>query len=115
MQLTLTRQPADGKSVRGLLSLSSGETFPTLENTAYIIPAGTYPVSVTMSPKFKRPLPLLSGVVGAPGQPTKQRLGIRIHRGTRPEHSTGCILVAPKDEPALVNLLRGQSHTLTIK
>ena len=57
----------------------------TLENKRYLIPEGKYPVSTTYSPKFKRNLPLLSNV--------KNRSGIRVHRGTKPEHSRGCILV----------------------
>ena len=57
----------------------------TLENKRYIIPEGKYPISTTYLPKFKRNLPLLSNV--------KNRSGIRVHRGTKPEHSRGCILV----------------------
>ena len=38
-----------------------------------------------MSPKFKRLLPIVQNV--------PQRSGIRIHRGSKPEHSTGCVLV----------------------
>jgi hypothetical protein len=62
----------------------------TIENADYLIPALTYHYSVTMSPKFKRLLPVLRQVPG--------RSGIRIHRGTKPEHSKGCILVSPADE-----------------
>ena len=57
----------------------------TLENKQYLIPKGKYPVSTTFSPKFKRNLPLLSN--------DKNRSGIRVHRGTKPQHSRGCILV----------------------
>ena len=57
----------------------------TLENKRYLIPQGKYPVSTTFSPKFKRNLTLLSNV--------KNRSGIRVHRGTKPQHSRGCILV----------------------
>lgn len=62
----------------------------TLENKDYMIPALVYRVQVTKSPKFKR---LLPEVVQVP-----QRIGIRFHRGTRPEHSQGCILIAPDME-----------------
>ena len=65
----------------------------TLENRDYLIPALIYRVSVTNSPKFRRLLPLLLQVPG--------RTGIRIHRGTRPEHSQGCILVSASDEQSL--------------
>jgi hypothetical protein len=59
-------------------------TIPTLENADYLIPAGTYPIERTWSPKFKKFLPILNDV--------PEREGIRIHRGTLPEHSQGCIL-----------------------
>ena len=65
----------------------------TLENADYLIPALIYRVQVTNSPKFKLPLPILCQVPG--------RSGIRFHRGTRPEHSKGCILVSASDEQAL--------------
>ena len=50
---------------------------PTLENLDKQIPALIYRVQVTMSPRFKRLLPLVCQVPG--------RAGIRIHRGTRPD------------------------------
>ncbi len=62
----------------------------TLENADYIIPNGTYTIKVTYSPRFKRMLPLVMQVPG--------RSGIRFHRGTRPEHSKGCILVSAANE-----------------
>ena len=65
----------------------------TLENADYLVPALIYKVQVTQSPKFKRLLPLLSQVPG--------RSGIRFHRGTRPEHSKGCILVSAYMEQSL--------------
>ena len=69
---------------------------PTLENADYLIPALIYRVSVTQSAKFKRLLPILNQVPG--------RTGIRFHRGTKPEHSKGCILVSPTDEQSLTAL-----------
>ena len=65
----------------------------TLENADYLVPALIYRVAVTNSPKFKRPLPVLQQVPG--------RTGIRFHRGTKPEHSKGCILVSAADELVL--------------
>ena len=65
----------------------------TLENADYLVPALIYKVAVTQSPKFKRLLPILEQVPG--------RSGIRFHRGTKPEHSLGCILVNPADEQPL--------------
>ena len=65
----------------------------TLENADYLIPALVYKVQVTQSPKFRRLLPCLVQVPG--------RSGIRVHRGTLPEHSKGCILVSPHCEQTL--------------
>lgn len=49
------------------------------------IPFGTYKVEVTMSPRFKRYLPILIDV--------KHFTGIRIHSGNKAGDSSGCILV----------------------
>ena len=88
--LTLTRQKKIGKAVNGNITFPIGErsfTYPTIENADFIIPAGTYPLNRTWSPKFKKLLPLIEEV--------PEREGIRIHTGTKPEHSTGCVLVTP--------------------
>ena len=90
--IRLTRTSRDGKAVRGLMRLGAQEV-ATLENDDYIIPCGTYPIAVTWSPKFKRMLPLVLNVPG--------RSGIRVHRGTKPEHSRGCILVSAATEQEL--------------
>ncbi|MBQ7259409.1 MAG: hypothetical protein IJS57_05625 [Paludibacteraceae bacterium] len=106
----LIRESPDGKAVRGTLctvehrySGSAGEyreyltpVCPTLENSDYLIPALVYKVSVTQSPRFRRLLPYLNQVPG--------RSGIRVHRGTRPEHSKGCILVSPENERLITEL-----------
>lgn len=88
----LIRRTKDGKAVRGCLRFE-GQEYGTLENADYIIPVGTYEVRVTYSPRFKRMLPLVEQVPG--------RSGIRFHRGTRPEHSKGCILVSAANEQEL--------------
>ena len=107
MYYKLIREKRDGKAVRGHIysvehrfSRSAGiykeyltELAPTLENADYLIPALIYRVQVTQSPKFKRLLPILCQVPG--------RSGIRFHRGTKPEHSRGCILVSAADEQRL--------------
>ena len=85
--ITLIRQQTNGKAVTGTLTFElNGKqySFPSLENADYLIPEGTYPVERTWSPKFKKLLPLIQNV--------PDREGIRIHRGTIPEHSHGCIL-----------------------
>lgn len=48
------------------------------------IPYGRYPVQLTMSPKFKRVLPLVKDV--------RHFEGIRFHRGNTAGDSHGCIL-----------------------
>ena len=92
-KITLIRNRRAGKAVYGQLTFEMRnreyalETFsmPSLENADYLIPAGTYPVERTWSPRFKKFLPLIENV--------PDREGIRIHRGTIPEHSKGCILL----------------------
>ena len=89
IQITLTRQKTSGQAVIGtmtfpLLNQKEPITVPSLENDAYLIPEGTYKVERTWSPKFKKHLPLVCDV--------PDREGIRIHKGTIPEHSEGCIL-----------------------
>ena len=135
--ITLIRTHKEGKAVRGTLSYQMRnrdyelETFtsPSLENAEYLIPAGTYPVESTWSPRFKKFLPLIKDVpdysdqqvTGVPDgcqqsasggeskgrscptdlaeryrssqSPCRMRQGIRIHKGTIPEHSKGCVLL----------------------
>ena len=98
IQLTLTRLNRDGKAVRGTLTfplLDREDIFSvrTLENADHLIPDGTYKVERTWSPKFRKFLPELLEV--------PERTGIRIHRGTLPEHSLGCILL---DMTGMANL-----------
>ena len=90
--IRLIRKSKDGKAVHGHMQFGAQE-IATLENDDYIIPCGTYPLRVTWSPKFKRMLPLVLNVPG--------RSGIRVHRGTKPEHSRGCILVSAAMEQEL--------------
>ena len=60
------------------------------------IPAGTYEVTVNMSPKFGRELPRLLNVPFFDG--------ILIHRGSNDKHTSGCILVVENTKPGrLVN------------
>ena len=63
---------------------------PTLENADYLIPALVYKVQVNISPRFGTLMPILLQVPG--------RTGIRIHGGTKPEHSKGCLLITRRRE-----------------
>ena len=85
--LTLQRNRPTGKAVTGIMTIPFEDeptTCRTLENADFLIPAGTYPLERTWSPKFKKHLPLVCEV--------PDREGIRIHKGSIPEHSEGCIL-----------------------
>ena len=90
--IQMRRISRNGKAIHGSMRVN-GRDIATLENADYIIPEGNYPVSVTFSPRFKRMLPLIRNVPG--------RSGIRIHRGTNPKHSKGCILVSAAMEQQL--------------
>ena len=85
MYIRLIRNKPQGNAITGRLVINGRWFCYTLERVGYQIPAICYPIRVTQSPKFKRLLPIVQNV--------PQRSGIRFHRGTKPEHSTGCILV----------------------
>lgn len=104
INLLLTRRSRNGNAVIGALTIpftavpvsdkpEEDRTYPTLENADCIIPAGTYPLVRTYSPRFKKLLPLVEQV--------PDREGIRIHRGSIPEHTQGCILVDMIGQSAL--------------
>ena len=111
MYIKLIRNKPQGKAITGRLVIDGRWFCNTLERKGYEILALCYRVQVTMSPKFKRLLPLVQNVPASPKSSPKGkdfnsdeklpslqggaggRQGIRFHRGTKPEHSTGCILV----------------------
>ena len=122
MYIRLIRNKANGNAITGRLVIDGRWFCNTLERKGYEILALCYRVQVTMSPKFKRLLPLVCGVPqtrGSGGQEFRGsgvtseqaqsatehlnskaseprsplRSGIRFHVGTKPEHSTGCVLV----------------------
>ena len=85
MLIRLIRNQPKGTAITGRLVINGRFFCNTIERKGYEIPALCYPVRVTMSPRFKRLLPIVQNV--------PQRSGIRIHRGSKPEHSNGCVLV----------------------
>ena len=97
MYLRLIRNQPQGSAITGRLVIDGRWFCDTLERKGYEILALCYPVRVTQSPKFKRLLPIVQNV--------PQRSGIRFHRGSKPEHSTGCILVPADVENQLTQLL----------
>ena len=113
MLILLIRNEPKGSAITGRLVIDGRWFCNTLERVGYQIPALCYPVRVTQSPKFKRLLPIVQNVPRFPmgGTPSNRaksvqypaaecRSGIRFHRGSKPEHSTGCILTLA-DNPTL--------------
>lgn len=94
MKLTVKRLELTAASTVGRLAVDGADFCWTLEDTVRTgakvhgktaIPAGRYSILLTMSPRFKRVLPLLLDVPGFEG--------VRIHPGNTAEDTEGCILV----------------------
>lgn len=116
MKLRLLREPSALDATLGLLLIDGRWFCWTLEDVVRevagqpvaawkvpgqtAIPMGVYQVQVTMSPRFKRPLPLVIGVDGFDGA--------RFHRGNTAKDTEGCIIVGATRGPAFV----GQSTTM---
>ena len=98
MYIQLIRNQSKGTAITGRLVINGRYFCNTLERVGYQIPALCYHIAVTQSPRFQRLLPIVQNV--------PQRTGIRFHRGTKPEHSTGCILVVA-DNPSRARELIG--------
>ena len=98
MLIQLIRNQPQGSAITGRLVINGRWFCNTLERVGYQIPALCYHLAVTLSPKFRRLLPIVQNV--------PQRSGIRFHRGSKPEHSTGCILVVA-DNPSRARELIG--------
>ena len=99
MYIRLIRNKPQGSAITGRLVINGRWFCNTLERVGYQIPALCYHLAVTQSPKFRRLLPIVQNV--------PQRSGIRFHRGTKPEHSTGCILVVADNINDNTDNLRG--------
>jgi len=84
---TLIRDKRTETAILGRLFLRGVVIAYTLENAAKAIPAGLYSIENSVSPKFKRELPLLYNAT----VPAKR--GIRIHSGNSWKDSSGCVLV----------------------
>ena len=107
MYLKLIRNKAKGSAITGRLIIDGRWFCNTLERKGYEILALCYRVAVTMSPKFKRLLPIVQNV--------PQRSGIRFHRGSKPEHSTGCVLVLADNELKTTLTTISQTNTICDK
>ena len=97
MYIRLIRNEAKGNAITGRLVIDGRWFCNTLARKGVEILPLCYHVAVTMSPKFRRLLPIVQNV--------PSRSGIRFHRGTRPEHSTGCILLSKEKEIELTQLI----------
>lgn len=102
--LTLVRDIRTETAIMGRLYLNGHMVCYTLENAAKAIPCGMYTVQNSISPKFKRELPLIYN-----STTVKASRGIRIHRGNSAKDSQGCVLVsmdqhgtAPNTSPLLL-------------
>ena len=115
MYIKLIRNQAQGNAITGRLVIDGRWYCNTLERVGYQIPALCYHVAVTQSPRFKRLLPIVQNVPrrGYKAKGDKaMRQGIRFHVGSKPEHSTGCILVPDREIEELLTatLLEAQNN-----
>lgn len=93
MLLELFRNPSSAKCTLGKLTVDGVFFCYTLEDVVRAVkvagetalPAGRYRITLTLSTKFKKVLPLLENVPGFEG--------VRIHSGNTDEDTEGCILV----------------------
>ena len=119
MYIKLIRNEPRGNAITGRLVINGRWYCNTLERVGYQIPPLCYHVAVTMSPKFKRLLPIVQNVPRLPiansQSPIAYRSGIRFHRGTKPEHSTGCILVVADNNNDNTDNLRGNQLPAALK
>ena len=107
MLIKLIRNKPQGNAISGRLVINGRWFCNTLERVGYQILALCYSLAVTNSPRFKRLLPIVQNV--------PQRSGIRFHRGTKPEHSTGCILVLADNELKTTQTTISQTNTICDK
>lgn len=120
MELKLLRQPTTRDYVEGKLYINGVYECDTLEDTCRpirsirdkivgrtAIPAGTYPVYWTKSPKFRRFLPEVREVPWF--------TGIRIHAGNSPEDTRGCILVGRRYHAGFISASRATLETVCMK
>ena len=115
MKLRLVREVLHKDYTMGTLYDEVGIVCATLEDAVRdkkvygetAIPYGEYEVRVTISPRFKTPLPLLLNVPNFEG--------VRIHAGNTKDDTEGCILVGEsfgelKGKPAILDSTGGYNE-----
>ena len=93
MKLKLVRKTGTAEFTEGKLYVDEVFECYTVEDAVRAvkvqnktaIPKGIYPVTITMSNRFKKNLPLLAGV--------PDFTGVRIHAGNSSKDTEGCIIV----------------------
>ncbi len=85
--LIIVREKVSGKAVQGCLFLNDTFIAYTLENADKVIPEGVYNIENSVSPKFKRELPLIYN------KDVPAKRGVRIHVGNSWKESSACVLV----------------------
>lgn len=102
--LDLIRYKAKDETVFGIMydNCFGFGTYFTIERRSKLIPAGTYTLDLTYSPKFKCKLPIISNY-----QVPATR-GIRVHAGNTVADSQGCILIG--NTASLTTMSIGESQ-----
>ena len=85
--LIIVRDVKKDKSVSGRVLFNGSFVCYSLENAEKLIPCGTYTIENSISPKFKRELPLIYN------KDVPSSRGVRIHRGNSWRDSSACVLV----------------------
>ena len=101
MNILVVRDDGNDRRTFGTMTFPDGYVCQTLEDVVRpdgvkvvhetAIPAGTYPVTVTMSRRFGVMLPLIAHVA--------MYEGVRIHAGNRVSDTSGCLLVGVERGP----------------
>jgi hypothetical protein len=101
MNILVVRDDCNDRRTFGTMTFPDGYVCQTLEDVVRpsgvkvvhetAIEPGTYPVTVTMSRRFGKMLPLISGV--------NMYEGVRIHAGNRVSDTSGCLLVGVERGP----------------
>lgn len=87
VKMVLIREAITGDAVTGSLMVGHRKICCTLENKDYLLPEGTYKLTVSNSPTFARDLALIHN------EKVKPNRGVRIHAGNMAKDSRGCVLV----------------------